>query len=264
MKLTTIAALLMTGTASYAGGLSDPIVLRPVERPSVGTAARDTYFGGFYAGAQFTRTEETVKSEEEYTPETEVKIMDNCVFTSGHSGGEKCDDVPSEVVIGNYGHLPKCLRDYSRNCIVKVNGDDTVRIFIKGAERGDVLEWDTGQRRIEYGETVMRSIVDSFVDEQAGAFAGYRVDTGAMVFGIEASTDGYMTTAELSAGIGWGNALVYAFGGAGEFRDERGEVYGAGVEYMMDGGFSVGLKATVGDFGDVTTEALGTRISLQF
>ena len=240
MKITTIAALIITSSTAYAGGLSDPIVLRPVERPTVGTAVRDTGWAGGYAGLSYSMRTMTDDIDDIYVRE--------CRFGNAHrelkcATGDHKDspeiaelervDAPWTVDGYRRGEIfdTPVLYDEERGIIWGSNGST----FTYTPTRAGDPEYVQGKNAQNVlVDTITEIVQDSAI---AGGHIGHRWDIGAIV-GVEASTDGTMTTAEVSAGISLGSMLPYAFVGAAQF--------------------------DVGDFGDVTTEALGARISFNF
>lgn len=100
--------------------------------------------------------------------------------------------------------------------------------------------------------------------ETGGVFAGYRWQSGGIVAGLEATTDGTTDTAEAHLGYAMGNVLPYAFAGAGRYDGADGEVYGAGIDVRLSGGLFAGIKATAGDFGDTTSETVALRVGWTF
>lgn len=258
--MTIVAVLAAPG--GFAGGLSPPLEEspRPTARPTPDTGS---LFAGAYVGAMFSNHETETKRQTATSSMTETPITDSCIFGNGHSGGQKCDDVPSHVVADQFGELPRCGRNYSRNCIVSDNGDGTFRVFVKGAEAGDALEWNTGETEIEYGETIFQSITDAVSNGEAGVFAGYRVDIG-VIAGVEVSTDAQMSTLEASIGYDFGNVLAYGFGGVADLDGQGGTVAGLGADMMIGENWLVGVKGTVGDFEKITTETIGLRVAYKF
>lgn len=126
-----------------------------------------------------------------------------------------------------------------------------------------------------------------------GVHAGYNFDFGNFVLGGEIDHDqteiaiddfnslDNITRAKLRAGVGFGQALVYATAGAAHANatiddlsySDTGYFYGAGVQYMLTDRVSIGgevLQHEWGDFdealptGDVSATTLSARVSMRF
>ncbi len=274
----------LSATAASAGGLSDPIVTPPV----LGTPYATSGWGGAYAGLSFGQTEAREKSEVERirrTPTTEdvevitveeeaVKAV--CEYNQyGHSGGEKCDGFPTELVEIEFPGIDHCGRDYSQTCVIRENKDGTSYIFVKGGTgegyeyaTGEVITTTTSETVTVDGPdlvTTFSETIQAYVESgDVGGFIGYRQQYGAAVLGVEASADGTLSTAELSAGLAMGDVLVYGFAGAGRYDGLDGSVYGGGVDYRLSDSWTLGGKFTAGDFGSVETETAALRVSFNF
>ncbi len=265
--LTFIAAALI-GTSATAGGLAPPVETAPPSAPP--TVSRDwsgPYVGGFYGGQSTTETVRHVETETEI-PETEVQVTDECEYLTAHSGGAKCI-MPKEASVATFGDLPDCGHTYGQTCIVNHFRDGTVRVFVPGAERGDTLEYYTGETVIEYGEPIVTKIVSFFETvsegERYGAFIGNRWDMGGYVVGAElAGTSEGMYTLEGTAGYDMGDLLPYVSAGLATDGDHSGWTAGVGADYRVTDSMSIGAKYSFTDVDAYTVEAVDLRVSFTF
>lgn len=262
-KFAIIAAICSAPGVMFADGPGTPGTFDPPVIVPYGAGV--SQFAGAYAGIAFSRHTATSERVDEYTPETEIAVTDKCVFTGGHSNGSKCDGVPASVVAEQFGELRSCGKNYNSNCIVNRNQDGTVRVFVKGAANGDLIQWETGETFTEYGDTVFTSITEQFTGEEAGVFAGYRFAiAGDVLTGVELFTDEMLSTAELSIGYDLGAVFGYGFAGVGRYDDIDGFVYGAGADLALGHDWFTGVKATIGEFDDLETETVALRVFRKF
>lgn len=253
-------AFLLAASQGDAGGLSNPIIPADPVPPQV----QNSWAGG-YAGLSFGQTSATINETREYSETTqdseEVPVIDECAFDGGHSGGKKCTFDQGVDIHALFPGLQSCNRNYSETCDMGGN-----RVFIKGAT-GTTYAYDTGETTTVYGPEVVTyfsETVTSMVESgDVGAFAGYRWEMGAIV-GVEAATDGTLSTLEASAGLPMGNVLGYAFVGAGQYDGASGGVYGLGADLAIGDDWLVGIKGTIGEFGDTETETVALRVGYRF
>lgn len=107
--------------------------------------------------------------------------------------------------------------------------------------------------------------LESLLEEEtkASGFIGYRHAIGGFVAGAEAGSDGDLTTIEGQAGLAITNNLVaYGFAGMGQIGDDDGATYGAGVDYVSNGGWLIGVRGMKSDDLDMTQ--VGLRLGYSF
>lgn len=254
-KLLTTAAIL-AATSSTAGGLSDPII--PPAVPE-----QYSPWAGAYVGLSYGRTAATTDIPDQYVYECaagETEDIHNnhkCVIDS--HAWENSPEVQALV------HNDRPWGQYETQ--YRYNQPDYDGVWLGGA---DSFTYTTDQQigQPEVSKPTTTTLIDTITEltneaSTAGVFAGYRWDLG-VVLGVEASTDGTLSTAELSAGLPMGEFLFYGFAGAGKYDGEGGSVYGAGLDYRASDRWMIGGKLTSGEFGDTTTETAALRVSFSF
>ncbi len=256
--LTTTAITLALTSALQAGGLADPI-----EQVSPVAQSFATWTGP-YAGISYGQTTETTDIDDIYVYE--------CV-----KGGSRDRHNNNKCVVDEYTwnnspevqaleHNNKPWGQYTTQ--YRYNQPDYDGVWLGGAE-SFVYTTDRvmdAPAVIKPTNTTLIDTISETISETdgAGVFAGYRQQFGSAVIGGEVSTDGTLSTAELSAGLAVGDVLAYGFVGAGRYDDLDGSVYGGGIDYRLSPRWTVGAKVTSGDFGETTTETAAIRIGFNF
>ena len=253
LTLALAATLLMT-TASHADGIQPPWVEPPITQPAPAPS-----FAGFYAGLSYGRTDVTTDIDNIHVRE--------CQFGTKH-GQRKCahggHEESPEIMALERGNAP--WNNWS-------GGDPVVYDEHQGLMYGEAdstfryTTLSSADPVAVKGKDALNVLVDIIThddstSEGAGVFAGYRVGS-TMIGGVEVSSDGTLSTAELSGGLALGSVLPYGFVGFGQYDGAEGTVAGAGVDVLI-GGFLIGGKWTSGDFGDTQTNTVGARVAYRF
>lgn len=114
-------------------------------------------------------------------------------------------------------------------------------------------------------EDVTTTTLERLLDEDTGAsaFVGYNLMLGSFVVGPELGSDGELTTLDVKAGLAVGpNLLVYGFAGGGQIDDDEGATYGAGADYVSNGGWLIGVRGMKSEDLDLTQ--IGLRLGYSF
>ena len=258
-KILLTACLFVAASASFADGPGEPPYMEP---PVIALDAPAAF--GFYGGLAFNNTEATSRTTTEWSEERqdseEVPILDSCQFDGGHSGGKKCTFAPG-VAQTLFPDAPDCGGNYAETCFMTDN-----RVFILGAT-GDAYVYDTGETETVYGPVYTEyfsETVRNFVEGgKVGGFVG--VSYGETLVGrFELGADGELFTAEAHLGYAFGSLMPYAFVGAGQYDQQAGTVYGAGVDLDVGANMMVGAKWTEGSFGGTETQTIGLRVGVRF
>lgn len=281
LLMISTAVTMLSGFAYADGltelGLDDPEVMAP---PSVSGDWTGPYVGLSYGRTTVSRAWKETRTETIVT-ETEVPVYDTCVDVGGHSGGDKCfgnaDNInltfgPNLGVTDNWtktGFYDKDKVFLVGETVTIVNPDGTTTQGTTNGEydTGTLYRLETGKTKTEYNEEVIETVVDmssKTKSNNVGAFVGYRKDWGRVVGGVELGKNGDITSLEAQAGFDLGKVLAYGFGGIGRLDGVDGSVYGLGTDLKVSEKLVVGVKYTVGEFGDTDTESTALRIALKF
>jgi hypothetical protein len=112
--------------------------------------------------------------------------------------------------------------------------------------------------------TITETVNQSMSMDDIGGFVGYRHDFGSLVGGVELGVLGELVTLEAQAGLDLGRVLPYLFVGAGEYDGDSGSVYGVGTDIKVTETLMVGVKHTIGDFGNSETKTTSLRVAIRF
>lgn len=266
MKIIITALTILAPLTATAGGLSSPITSpRPEPRPMASSTSASGWAGG-YVGLSYGTTKATTDTPDRDVYECVSGDRHDTVkcWTVGHTNSPEINALQrvknpwnvSEYRLGEQFGAPVVYGD-APALWMPVNS--TFRYTVDAGTPHSLQPGKNAQ--INFIETITETVTQT---EGAGAFIGYRWDVGPVVAGIEATTSSMLHTAEASLGIPMGNALGYAFAGAGQYDGADGSVYGVGADLRVTDSVTVGIKGTWGEFGDTTTEGAALRVSFSF
>lgn len=265
-----LTAFILAATSVDAGGLAPPIdTSTPV--PPVAQNWSGAYVGLSYGQTTSTTTVTT-------TTQGEPIYQRQCSPTEGHTG-KKCSfsghEDSAEIAALDRLNSPWRVPGFKvgQNHDAVVYDDQQSIMWLS-----DPFTYTTavaGDPVAIPGKNAENVLLDTIIPETSsiseltateagvGAFIGYRWDMG-VVAGVEASSDGTMTTVEASAGMPMGDLLAYGFIGAGWYDGTQGNVYGAGADYRITDNWVGGVKTTIGEFDAMETETVAFRVAYKF
>lgn len=288
MKRLLLTAVVCLASQAHADGLTE----LGLDDPEVIAPASD--WTGPYVGLSYGKTDVTrsVTSMREEIIEGYDYREATCTRTKNTHEGNKCrideslwdslgidptsnpwDKAPFKLNDGaETGEIAKYLSGYNGLWLGDTTGSHTWNI---GSYEPDVAALNSSQgqdallsveRKFKADEvnTITETMNQTSSMDEVGAFIGYRHDFGSLVGGVELGVLGELATLEAQAGLDLGRVLPYLFVGAGEYDGDSGSVYGVGTDIKVTNTLMVGIKHSVGDFGNTETKTTGLRIAIKF